>query len=235
MNNKMGESRDTVDFWGNHKTEHFGSDGSKVGESRDAVDFWGNHKTEHFGPDGSKVGESRDAVDFWGNHKTEHFGPDGSKVGESRDAVDFWGNHKAEHFGPDGSKVGESRDAVDFFGNHKTEHFSTNEYESEKPTSFFFSTAGAGDLLLGILFGVPTLFLIVFILLSKFPILELSVEIFLYICAVLYFIKWRRHKRTGNEADKPSSFLRKTTKILIILGIAYLILTLLPLAVEIIF
>ena len=79
------------------------------------------------------------------------------------------------------------------------------------------------------------LFLLCFFALSKRPLLELSVEGLLYVCAALYFIKRRRYKRTGSEKDKPSKFLEVTAKILIILGIIGIIFAITPLIIAIFF
>ena len=74
--------------------------------------------------------------------------------------------------------------------------------------------------------------LLFFHLLAKFPSLELGIEIFLYVCAFLYFMKRRRYKRTGNEADKPSKFLSISTKVLIVLGVAYVAFSVLSFAIA---
>lgn len=113
---------------------------------------------------------------------------------------------KTIHYGPDGRKTGES----------------------------WVVPGGIGEKIDYLLFGILGLFLLVFILMDKFPVLELGVEIFFYICAFRYFIKRRRYKRTGNEADRPSKFLRRSTKILIVLGLLYLALSVLSYLVAII-
>jgi hypothetical protein len=126
-NPRRGESRESTDFWGNPRTEHFNRDGRKVGESRDSTDFWYTPRSEHYDRGGRKAGESRDSTDFWGNPRTEHYDRDGRKTGESRDSTDFWGNPQAEHYDRDGRKTGESRDSTDFWGNPRTEHRDRDE------------------------------------------------------------------------------------------------------------
>lgn len=120
------------------------------------------------------------------DNKSIHYGPDGSKIGESRKSG--WDDSKTIHYGPDGSKAGESWAGVGA------------------------GAAGRGELVGAIVLGALVLFLLVLILMDRFPVLELGVEIILYICAFLYFIKRIRHKRTGNEADKPSKFLKNMYK-----------------------
>mgnify|MGYP007114005170 CR=1 FL=1 len=117
---------------------------------------------------------------------------------------------KMIHYGPDGRKTGESWVIV------------------------AGAPGGIGEVIGYLLFGVLGLFLLFFILMDKFSVLELGVEIFFYICAFRYFIKRRRYKRTGNEADRPSKFLRRSTKILIVLGLLYLALSVLSYLVAII-
>jgi hypothetical protein len=73
---KKGESRDSRDFWGDKKTDHYDKYGRKTGESRRTRDGWGDPRTDHFDNDHVKTGESRDSRDFSGDKKTEHYSRD---------------------------------------------------------------------------------------------------------------------------------------------------------------
>ena len=189
------------------KTIHYDPDGRKISESRKSA--WDDSKTIHYGPDGRKIGESQKSA--WDDSKTIHYGPDGRKIGESQKSA--WDDSKTIHYGPDGRKIGESQKSA--WDDSKTIHYGSDGRKiGESQVGY---GAGAGDLVGVIVISAVVLFLGLLTLLDKYPILEFCVEILLYICAVLYFIKRRRYKRTGNESDKPSKFLRRTTKILIFL------------------
>ena len=184
-----------------------------------------DRKTIHYDPEGSKIGESQKSA--WDDSKTIHYDPEGSKIGESRKSA--WDNSKTIHYGADGKIIGESQKSA--WDDSKTIHYDSDGYKiGESQVGY---GVGAGDLAGVIVIGAVVLFLVLLFLLGKYPILEFCVEIFLYVCAVLYFIKRRRYKQTGTESDKPSKFLRRTTKILTFLAITSLALSALSLIIFI--
>ena len=160
-------------------------------------------ETKHYDKVGNKIGESRKSS--WDDSTTIHYDKAGNKIGESRKSS--WDDSTTIHYDKAGNKIGESWVGVG-------------------------ASDGAHDGSILVILVVLGPVLLFFHLLDKFPILELGIEIFLYVCAFLYFMKRRRYKRTGNEADKPSKFLSISTKVLIVLGVAYVAFSVLSFAIA---
>jgi len=113
-------TRNTTDWFGRPKQEHFDESGEKIGESRPDTDWLGQPKMVHEDAEGNFVGESKPDTDWLGNPKTVHTDADGTRIGESRPDTDWLGTPTTVHKDADGNVIGESREETDVFGQRQT-------------------------------------------------------------------------------------------------------------------
>ena len=116
-------TRDTTDWVGRPKQEHFDETGQKIGESRPDTDWLGQSKMVHEDAEGNFVGESKPDTDWLGNPKTVHTNAEGTCIGESAPGTDWFGTPKSIHTDADGNIVGESREETNIFGQRQTVHY----------------------------------------------------------------------------------------------------------------
>jgi hypothetical protein len=113
-------TRNTTDWFGRPKQEHFDESGEKIGESRPDTDWLGQPKMVHEDAEGNIVGESRPDTDWLGNPKTVHTDAEGNRIGESIPDTDWLGAPKTVHTDADGNVIGESREETDLLGRRQT-------------------------------------------------------------------------------------------------------------------
>lgn len=109
-------TRNTTDWFGRPKQEHFDGSGQKVGETRPDTDWFGRPKTVNTDAHGNIVGESKPDTDWLCNPRTVHTDTEGNVTGESRPDTDWLGQPKTVHSDAEGNIVGESREETDIFG-----------------------------------------------------------------------------------------------------------------------
>jgi hypothetical protein len=113
-------TRETTDWFGRPKQEHFDGSGQKIGESRPDSDWLGRPKTVNMDAAGNVVGESKADTDWLGNPKIVHTDAQGNFTGESRPDTDWFGQPKTVHTDAEGNVIAESREETDFFGRPQT-------------------------------------------------------------------------------------------------------------------
>ncbi len=103
MGNKSGHTRQTTNWLGHEKEEHFDVDGNKIGETK----FEGQ-KQVHFDTEGHKIGETKREEGLF-RGKATHYDSEGHQIGYSKNDADFFGSLQ-RHYDSSKEEVGCSRE-----------------------------------------------------------------------------------------------------------------------------